>query len=232
MNDYLVYGDVNTSCYGVFISGAEAYNAPEYDLTFVSVPGRSGDLVINNGRFKNMAVRYPAFVRDGFTVKRGGFIAAMMREPGYKKILSTYDPEHFRMGTFYRATEFQTGPWNRSAKFDLVFDCKPQRFLASGQTERTLTESGVIINPTCFNALPIIRITGAGTVTVNGYAVQTLLSGETVVDSEMQDCYSGTESRNNNVIVSEFPRLGPGENVIDIGSGVTSVAIIPRWWEI
>ena len=44
----------SSSEFGVYISGGGTYNAPERDVEFMAMPGRSGDLLIDNGRFKNI----------------------------------------------------------------------------------------------------------------------------------------------------------------------------------
>lgn len=232
--DYLTFNGVSTADYGVYISGAESFNAPERDITFFSVPGRNGDLAIDNNRFRNIAVTYPAFIRDDFPDKRNALISALLgQNAGYKKLITTYDTDHFRLGVFSRGMEFVTGPGNTSGKFGLVFECKPQRFLASGENNVTLTASGTVNNPTAFEAMPLIRVYGTGTVTVNGTAVTIKTAGSyTDIDSELQDCYRGTVNCNNYVTLTDFPTLVSGSNAVVLGAGITSIRITPRWWEL
>lgn len=231
--NYLTYNGIKTSDYGIYISGAESYNAPEVDLTYQTVPGRNGDLIFDNRRLKNLTVRYPAFIREGFELKARAFIQQMLADPGYKTLLSTYDADHFRQAVFAGPVSFVTGPGNRSAKFDLVFNCKPQRFLTSGTTATNLTASGTITNPTAFQALPLIRVYGAGTVTINGTAVTINTAGSyTDIDSDIQDCFRGTVNCNNNVTLTDFPTLSPGSNTVTLGTGITQVRITPRWYEL
>lgn len=231
--NYLIYNGIRTSDYGIFISGAESFNAPEADLTLQSVPGRNGDLIFDNKRWKNISVRYPAFIRACFEEKARAFVQQMLSDVGYKTLQSTYDMGHFRQGVFAGPMEFTTGPWNASGRFDLIFTCKPQRFLTSGTAATTLSASGTINNPTRFEALPLIRVYGTGTVTVNGTAVTINSAGSyTDIDSEMQDCYRGTVNCNNNVTLTDFPVLSPGENSITLGTGITRVSITPRWYDL
>lgn len=239
MSDYLTFNSIKSSDYGIFISGAESFSVPEYDLTFQSIPGRSGDLTFDNHRFMNIKIVYPAFIRDGFEASLGNgntyrdFFNAMKASAGYFTLTSTYDTDHFRLATFTRAIDFVTGPGNRSAKFDLEFDCKPQRFRNSGTTITTLTADGTITNPTDFDSLPLLRVYGTGTVTVNGTSFTINTAGAyTDVDSEIQDCFRNTVNCNNNVTLTDFPVLSPGSNTITLGTGITSIKITPRWWEL
>ena len=42
--------------FGIYLSGSGVFNAPERDVETISIPGRSGDLILDNGRFKNISV--------------------------------------------------------------------------------------------------------------------------------------------------------------------------------
>ena len=55
-NDYFTFGDVDSRSYAVGIYGDKLAEAPERDETFVPVPGRNGDLILDNGRYKNQTV--------------------------------------------------------------------------------------------------------------------------------------------------------------------------------
>ena len=60
---------------------------------------------------------------------------------------------------------------NDVGKFDIVFNCKPQRFLTSGSTKTTLTANGTITNPTRFAARPLLEVNGYGAIDINGETV-------------------------------------------------------------
>lgn len=131
----LIYGDIDTADYHIGISGGGTYAAPERDVTRYEIPGRNGDLVVDNGRYKNIEVTYPSFIARRFKAEVENFRSALMRKRGYQKIEDTYHPDEYRMGYFAGMFEPETvGAYNNSARFDLRFSCKPQRFLKSGDT--------------------------------------------------------------------------------------------------
>jgi phage-related protein len=95
-------------------------------------------------------------------------------------------------------------------------------------------------NPTPFDAKPLIKVTGTGTLgigeyilTITGSASQTLY-----IDCETMEIYTleGTVPTGASSLVSinknDFPVLEPGTNNISVGSGITAVTITPRWWRI
>ncbi len=101
----------------------------------------------------------------------------------------------------------------------------------------TLTQSGsTVTNPESFESLPILTLTGEGTVTLtiqgggqNKSWVFTGLDGSIVCDSEQMNFYSGTAPMNDKVSGDGFPRLQPGVNTISWVGTVTSLVVQPRW---
>lgn len=144
MGHNLIFNGINSEDYGVIISGAGTYATPERDITSLSVPGRNGDIHFDNGRYNNVQVTYSAGIAKGFETRYLPFIRALQSSPIYSVIEDDYHPDEYRLGTFHAETVPDVGTILRSGHFDLVFDCKPQRFLKSGEI-----------------ALP--RIDGAGT---------------------------------------------------------------------
>ena len=49
------------------IESKNVFSAPEYDVTFQSIPGRNGDLILPNGRYPNVQVTYSELcIRDRY----------------------------------------------------------------------------------------------------------------------------------------------------------------------
>ena len=83
----------------------------------------------------------------------------------------------------------------------------------------------------------MIRVTGIGTITVAGSAVEVLsqpAAGYIDIDCEQEDACAGSVNCNSRISLPSthlFPELGPGENLVTY-SGLTSVKIAPRWWTV
>lgn len=152
----------------MFVSGKNTFGAPERDVTKYSVPGRDGDLVTDNGRFKNIPVSYPAFIPFDFQEHAPRFREWISAQRGYQRLEDDYDPNTFRMARFVGPLSFSPRTLNKSAEFQVAFDCKPQRFLKSGEYPLTYTEpSGRIFpNPSPFPSKPLLTVYGEGEGTV------------------------------------------------------------------
>ena len=122
---------------------------------------------------------------------------------------------------------------------NLNFDCKPQRFLKTGELPIEVEKNGIsrIQNPTGFSSLPLIRVfgTSGGTLTIGDQEITISDFGnEIVIDSEIQDVYLGTTNKNSLVKFMDkgFPSLGVGETSISFTGGITKVEVTPRWYTI
>lgn len=128
----LIFGGLDTSDYGIAITGSGTFSAPERDVDFIEVPGRNGDLSIDNGRYKNIEVTYPANIPRQFAAKFDQFRAAISRKRGYQRLEDTYHPDEYRQGVLVEGLDPDVTALNRGGQFNLRFNCKPQRFLKSG----------------------------------------------------------------------------------------------------
>lgn len=174
--NYFTFGGVSSSTYDVYISGEGVWSAPVRDAEMVTIPGRDGAFVHDLGRFENIEVTYPAFIvkdnNTNFKAKVDAFRNALASQVGYKRLTDTFHTDEYRMAAFVDGLEVNPILYNdHSAKFDIKFNCKPQRYLTSGETAVAVANNGTITNPTLFGCSPLIRAKGYGDITFNGYTI-------------------------------------------------------------
>ena len=234
--NYFIFNGESSLDHGVYVGGQGTFNAPQRDVSKISVPGRNGDLIKDNGRWMNIQVPYNIVIMKEF-LDRTGEISAWLNEPkSYERLEDTYHPDSFRLARFSSPIEFETAAFNNAGRATITFDCKPQRFLKSGEALLPQTKNTMIYNPTRYPSKPLIRAvcTGSGTVTVGLYTI-TLSNIPTYVDidSEIQDCSAEGLSLNNKVSLSNgFPLLMPKGNIVTWTGDVTDVSIAGRWFTI
>lgn len=227
--NYFVFDGRRSTEWGVWISGGGTYNAPARDLEAVSIPGVNGDYHFDNGRFYNAMLTYPAFISKKFE-RVNEFRAWLAAHYGYYRLEDTYHPDEFRMAAFHEGFDAAPTALNRAGSFDVVFDCKPQRWLKSGEIAKPVSSGTRLFNPTQFEAKPLIRAYGSGTATVNGYTFTLSGAGDYAdIDCELQEVYRDSINLNDKITLAEFPVLSPGENLVTF-TGFTSIRITPRWW--
>lgn len=242
----LTFDGVNSLTYGIYITGQAVYNAPQRVVNLVTVPGRNGAIAIDDGRFENIQVTYPAGCfadsQEDFAEKISAFRNAIASKRSYKRLTDEYNADEYRLALYMSGLEVAPSAYGQAGQFDIVFECKPQRFLLLGETAVTLSADGSITNPTAFDSRPLLVVTGTGVLDIGGHSL-TILSGGTTnqtlyIDCETQEAWelvAGAKVARNDCIQNAgemFPVLSPGATAIDLGTGITAVSITPRWWRV
>lgn len=236
MINYLIFNGESTKDYGVFISGSGTFNAPARDVEKVAVPGRNGTLTIDNGRYEDIEITYPAFIGKQYRERVDAFRNFVLKDSGHHRLEDTYSPDEFRIARW--SSDFINKPVEdlRAGEFEIKFECYPQRFLKSGEKAVEVSNNQVLRNPTNQLALPLLRAYGTGTITIAGTTIQiTAADSYTDIDCELQEAYKDTmaSDKNANLVLTSgsFPDLKPGDNTITF-SGISKLVITPRWWKL
>ena len=226
----LFFAGVPLSNFGVYVSGGGTFNAPARAYDTVDIPGRDGALLLSEKRLENIDITYPAFIYASFRENMRLLRSFLLTRVGYQRLNDTYHPGEYRLAYYSGDMEVEATPVNDAGKFDLVFSCKPQRWLTSGEVAQIFTGAGFIDNPTICNAKPLIRAYGVGTLTIGDYSL-TITSADdyTDIDCDIMEAYKGNENRNSVLRLTEFPVIVPGENAVSF-TGFSRVEITPRWW--
>lgn len=238
------FDEINSRSHcGLFVSGGGTFNVPERDIESIPIPGRNGELTIDHGRFSNIVVTYSGWIncktdtefRQKYDLAKNWLCSRI----GYKRLEDDYHPDEYRMARFINGLQFAMFPEYNMGKTVIQFDCMPQRWLKSGEDPISIvTPSGSTLqNPTSFSSKPLVTVYGTGEATI--FIGETNISisdigGSVTLDSEIERAYNGLTSRTNTVTTDNgYPILHPGRNVVNFrGDGVTSITIIPRWWQI
>lgn len=230
-----LYNGVNLNDFNCAVDTSNVFNSASKSLEKVQINGRNGDLILSNDRYDNISVSIPCFIRYNFKTNFRRLTDFLKNTEGYCKLETGEEADLFRLACFYDVIEASTTQINREGQFTLVFDCKPQIFLKSGQIWNKLTTgSQILINPTYSASLPLFQVKGTGTITVNDTVIQlNANTGTTTIDCETGDAYQDTINRNGNLIVTDnqMPKLNSGNNNIKV-TGFSSVQIMGRWFQI
>lgn len=234
MRNELVFNGINLADYGVEqVDSINAWAKPAKKITKIAIPGRSGDLLIDEDAYENVPVPYKCIMPRKFKDRYLALMSMLASVTGYKRLEFSGDPNVYRMGRIETAVQPNPSAFLRFGTFTLAFDCQPQRWLKSGESWVSFASSGAIFNPTSQKAKPIIRIVGAGSVMIGSKTITVNTAGTSYIDFDCStlNAYEGAFNRNGNISI-DFQALDlvPGNNGIAL-DGVT-ISILPRWWEI
>ena len=238
---YFTYNGRSSADFGLHIEKKDVFSAPEYDAEFISVPGRSGDIINPNRRFANIKVTYTVFLAR----KNTAALAAALRdikdwlysEPDrYHTLTDSYDTDYFRYGVISGNLDIEE-QLNKVGSFTATFNCKPYKYSYAGQQTVAADDSTLTVtNPTAFESRPYIKLYGSGAVTLNvssgdSTSSWTISSVDEYIeiDSELMNCFKGTVLKNDTVTGDGFPALKSGVSTIACVGDVTRIEVIPSW---
>ena len=146
MNTFTFNGTVS-STYGLYISEKNAYSAPEKDVSEVKIPGRSGNLLLDDNRFENIKIKY-----DCYFIPVSGYTTLFALSKAIKAWLSasafnyytltdTYNPGYFRKAAYSSQIDISEVV-SSLGKIQITFNCKPFLYSDAGLNLITMTPDG------------------------------------------------------------------------------------------
>ena len=164
----LVFDGISFNDYGIDVDGSDSWVKPERDTTSIHVPGRSGDLIIDNGCWKNINITYHCIIKDDWRTRFPAFVDMLYRYQGGYEELEYFDmygePQGIRMAEFKGGITPTLEFALETGRFDITFNCKP--FMeVPGLTQyadfRTEDAELTFDNSYGMVAYPLIRLDGA-----------------------------------------------------------------------
>ena len=132
----LTFDGENSRDYGVYITGQAVFNAPERNVEMVEIPGRNGAYALDKGNFNNIEVTYPAGIfadsLTDFAEAVSDFRNFLCSRTGYVRLTDDYNPDEYRLAVYKSGLEV-TPTQLIAGEFNITFECKPQRYLTSGE---------------------------------------------------------------------------------------------------
>lgn len=217
---------------------------PERSYEVLEVPGRDGDIVIDNGNFKNYRQSYSVFIDsndpdEAYYQRVSSKIAEwLLSNPGYQRLEDSYDPEFYRMAYYSGGSNFSNF-FNTYGRGTIEFTCAPRRFYKSGDEARIVGDETILYSPSKFPSDPIYEIQPSSTtpaISINANVMQFSIASTSypiIVDVQKHTAMAGGQrvqivSDGIHDVSYEDLKLYR-ENMIAY-SGVSSLKITPRWW--
>ena len=202
----LTFDGRSSSEFNVYITGEGVFNAPERAVEMISIPGRNGAFALDYGRFENIEVTYNCGIAGDddadFASAISDFRNWLCSRNGYVRLSDDYNAGEYRMAVYKSGLEV-TAENLKAGEFPVVFECKPQRFLTSGENAISVTSGDTITNPTLFESRPMLEVYGVGKININSETIDissSVIGDVTLVDSEEFNADTGTITINGNVI--------------------------------
>ena len=230
----ITWNGVLSSTHGIEVRKYPNLDRPKRKTDVYSVPGRSGDVVVQYDAFDNYTVSYEIFAggdTDGNAETKYVDVAAWLYQKGYCQLIDSSEPGYYRMA-------YYAGPMNvenlmtRYGKCTIQFVCMPFRY-STTSNDITLTGTGTISNTYKFASKPLLKVYGDGQFVFNGteVTVESHLYTYLYIDCDSQQVYyDATTPMGSYVVLNDFPELSPGTNTVTFTDAtITKIVVSPRW---
>lgn len=233
-----IFDGENSRDYGVYVTDVEVFGAPVRNVEMISIPGRNGSFALDKGSYENIQVTYKcamgcesqADFNDGISAFRN----MLASRTGYKRLEDEINTSEYRMACFRGGISVPTLN-KETATFDVVFDCKPQRYLKSGENEVSVASGGTISNPTLYDASPLLKAKGTGDIMFRNEAATTITEsyvGDITLSSSVTDSGTGTitpaPKPRTSVLLSSTDMLNNGDSITLKGIKYTWAYMFPN----
>lgn len=239
----MTLGGVSLNLPGVYIYPYNDMRIPGRNVDMVSIPGRVGDVAADTGAFDNVLVDYTVVITDDLTDTLRALNTILFLQSdsgGYRTLTDSRFSDEYRMAV--AKTSLTPHVSGELGKYRLTINCKPQRYLNSGNNPITYTATATLTAD--YRGRPIIKATATNASAkmefqINDTKITVSPCGYSVVyfDCEARTAYNGTVSLTKYVLIqtgsnlnADYPELLPGGNSIRLLTNCSQLQITPRWW--
>lgn len=225
MTDFVTINGMDTREIGVFCTFLPPPSIASERVSNIPVPGRSGYLHRSEDSFET-AAKKAGFFFDGINVER---VKELFRTASM--VVFSNEPDKVYSCRVSNASEFTNQMFDLN-EFEIIFECDPEK----REREPSIIQAVngmTLIHPGNRKTKPTFEITGAGTIILTAGSQTVTLqnaSGTTIIDGNLEECYTSLGVSANSKMTGSFPILMPGiPTVISWTGTVSAVKILPNW---
>lgn len=164
----IIFDGKSSDNYGIVVEVLPDYSSAEKNVEFVDVPGRNGQIAIDNGTYKTVERKYNiACGKDApneFKSSAKAISQWLNRGIGFCRLEDSYEPEIYRMAAYAGPTDI-SNIYGMAGRAEITFTCQPERYLKSGEVPIKLEASSmkndksiIVKNSTEYTSKPIINV--------------------------------------------------------------------------
>ena len=164
----IIFDGKSSDNYGIVVEVLPDYSSAEKNVEFIDIPGKNGQIAIDNGTYKTVERKYNiACGKDApneFKSSAKAISQWLNRGIGFCRLEDSYEPEIYRMAVYSGPTDI-SNIYGMAGRAEITFTCQPERYLKSGDIPIKLdvsvgeTDNSIFIkNGTEYTSKPLIKI--------------------------------------------------------------------------
>ena len=147
-NSYFIYNGNDCQIWHCYKQQPINFPSPMRDIEPKPVPGRNGELIIDNGRYSNVEVVIECLIEsDNFIADFDEMRAALLKDSDYHVLIDSLYPQEYRLASV-RTVEAKTKTPTKGT-VEIALSCKPQRFIDANNA--AVSYAGTTSPPTLYS---------------------------------------------------------------------------------
>lgn len=156
------FNGVSSSTLGIEVVHPPHFHYAERNYSYFEIPGGNGSKLIDAGGRKNVEAEYELNFIVGsqytnFEEHSAAIMAWLNSGSGYCRLEDSYNPNWYRMAAYSESNQIEN-VLDGGGKVTVRFNCKPQRWLKTGENPLAVTNGQIVSNSTINNAYPLLYI--------------------------------------------------------------------------
>jgi len=229
------YKKIKASDMNLRVLNQIGFTSPMRDIELINVPGRDGELIMDNGRYHSVVRSIPCRIearRDNIEQLMNRIHNWLGTDHKYHDFLWHNDLDFVYKAKIEGQIESQR-VLSRLSLIDINLRIHPIKYLRSSLREREIKNGSVIVNTQALEAKPMIRIVGSGNITLQIGDQRVILENlpeGCIIDSETQTItnLAQTTTLFSHMRSYPFPKLISGNNKLTWNANHMQVFIAPR----
>ena len=211
--------------FGIIINKRPPAIRAEKNVQEIEVPGRDGDLTVDDGTYKPITFPFICTLLDTSNLD-----AVLSWLDGYSDLILSWQNDRSYKAKMINRIDI-TQSLKTLGEFPLLFKAQPFGYSLNNSVITLTTSPSTLINIATKDSKPLIKVYGTGTIdlTINSKVIHlTSVVDYVSIDAELMDTYKDTLLKNSDMY-GDFPVLVVGDNVISWTGTVTKIEITPNW---
>ncbi|MBV4421026.1 distal tail protein Dit [Clostridium tyrobutyricum] len=218
--------------FGILIAQRPSIPSPKRRISTTNIPGRNSNLRFDEKTYDDITLTVECSVKVTQNLAdKIDDIAVWLFEASESDLTFSFQPDKKYIAQVINAIDFKQ-VYRYFSEFPIIFNCRPFKYAVENNIETINVSGAKVTNLGTIESEPVISIYGSGDIVLKINGQQISLKGvseKIIVDSVIQDCYDNAGNNLNGKMTGEFPKLKPGENIMEWSGDVVKAELLPNW---
>ncbi|MCH3964547.1 MAG: phage tail family protein [Clostridium sp.] len=218
--------------YGILIAQRPVIPSPKRRVNMINIPGRNSNLRFDEKTYDDITLTVECSVKDTQNLAdKIDDIKAWLFTAGESDLIFSFQPDKKYIAQVVNAIDFKQ-VYKYFSEFPVIFNCRPFKYAVENDMVNIINSGTAVMNPGTMESEPIISIHGSGDIVlkINGQQINLKdVTEKVIMNSVIQDCYDDEGNNLNAKMAGEFPKLKPGENIMEWNGDVVKAELLPNW---